>query len=148
MSYNKNDYPQTLACYKNYKDGNGGAIQFKLSVRPIKEKENEWIRNVFIEAANQMGDQEFNWKNKIVMKLGLPDIGSIKAVLSRRDSEAKLFHKNPKGNTVFEIKEQGTGRTGYYMNIKRNPNEGNPSSVSIPLTNGEAENFKQLKNIV
>jgi hypothetical protein len=85
--------------YKPVKSGAGGALRFELS--PERKA-------VFVEGAHQQEGQlrRFKWTSKIVMKWGLGDLGEALAVIERRQPEAKLFHKNEKGNTAFELKYQ------------------------------------------
>lgn len=85
--------------YKPVKSGNGGALRFELS--PERGA-------IFVEGAHQEENQvrRFKWTSKIVMKWGLGDLGEALAVIERRQPEAKLFHKNEKGNTAFELKYQ------------------------------------------
>lgn len=85
--------------YKPVKSGKGGALRFELS--PERGA-------IFVEGAHQEEGQvrRFKWTSKIVMKWGLGDLGEALAVIERRQPEAKLFHKNEKGNTAFELKYQ------------------------------------------
>jgi len=83
-------FPETYQVYKNYSRGGGGAIQFKIAIRELKEKPGEMLRCMFLECANQIGDKRFGWDNKIVVKLGLTDIGKLKSVLEGRDSEVTI----------------------------------------------------------
>ena len=85
--------------YKPVRSGRGGALRFELSPERAA---------VFVEGAHQeQGElRRFAWAKKIVMKWGLSDIGEALAVIERRQSEAKLFHKTEKANTAFEFKYQ------------------------------------------
>lgn len=141
MSQGQNKYPQTLAFYKPNKQGKGGAFQFKPSTYVISDEEVK--HSIFIEAASQngAGEKDFDWKNKSKMKLGLNDIGQIKAVLERRESEVSLFHKSKSGISTLKLTEQPVDRTGYYLSISNKPNSGDSTNVSIPLTTGDASNL-------
>ncbi|MGL5018937.1 MAG: hypothetical protein ACRDBP_12450 [Luteolibacter sp.] len=71
------------AIYKPNSRGNGGVVRFGL---------NKLKACMFVDAAAQSGDKQFDWENKITMKWGLSDIGSALAALQGRVPQAKLFH--------------------------------------------------------
>ena len=68
------------AIYKPNSRGSGGVVRFGLN--PAKAA-------VFVEAAAQSGEKQFDWENKIIMKWGLPDLGTVslrcKAACLRRN---------------------------------------------------------------
>lgn len=49
---------------------------------------------MFLDAARQSGERQFDREQKIIMKQGLSDLGSALAVLQGRATEAKLFHQS------------------------------------------------------
>ena len=95
---------------------------------------------VFLEAAMQSGDKQFNWENKITMKWGLNDLGSALAVLQRRMPEAKLFHKTNLANSSFDfVRQDDPQRAPYMMSLSRQEAATKEvRKVSIPLTHAEA----------
>ena len=54
------------AIYKPNSRGNGGVVRFGL---------NRAKAAVFVDAAAQVGEKQFDWENKITMKWGLSDLG-------------------------------------------------------------------------
>jgi len=122
-AYLQNFYP----IYKPNGKGTGGAIQFK----PDFESKNGCI---FINAANQAGEKSYDWGNKVIMKLGMSDIGKIMALLIGRTKECKLFHKSDRGQTTFDLKP-GTSY-GYML---RTTSTISGSTVNLPVSDDEAE---------
>ena len=111
--------------YKPNGKGTGAAIQFK----PDFDK-----GCIFINAANQAGEKSYNWDSKVIMKLGMSDIGKIIATLARRTTECKLFHKSERGQTTFDLKP-GT-KYGYMLNTTSTISD---SRVNLPVSDDEAE---------
>ena len=79
------------AIYKPNSRGNGGVVRFQL---------NRSKGAVFVDAASQTGEKQFDWENKITMKWALSDIGSVIATLQGRTPQAKLFHKSERANSA------------------------------------------------
>jgi len=117
--------------YKPNSRGTGAAIRFTLN----REKSA-----MFLEAAPQTGDRQFDWENKLIMKWGLGDIGNTLSVLQGRQSSTKLFHQTEKGNSTFELATQdGPERAPYMLAFSRqNAITREVGKVAIPLTHGEA----------
>ena len=82
--------------YKPRKDNNGAASQWS-----IQAEKNA----VFLEISKQTGEKKFDWDKKLIMKLGINDIGSLMSVLEKREIETELFHQNPKGNSSLKLKK-------------------------------------------
>lgn len=119
------------AIYKPNTRGSGGVIRFGL---------NRSKGAVFVDAAAQAGDKQFDWENKITMKWGLSDIGTTLATLQGRLPQAKLFHQSEKANSAFELSlRDDPDRAPYLMTVSRQ-DSGDKSlrKVTIPLTHGEA----------
>jgi len=135
---NDTTHPETTKTYSNgytiYKPnqrGTGGVVRFNLNV----EK-----RAIFIEAASQSGEKQFDWDQKIIMKWGLSDIGAALATLQGRLPQAKLFHKTDKASSAFELTfREDPERAPYSLMISRQE-EADKSlrKVAIPLTHSEA----------
>ena len=68
--------------------------------------------SIFFEIANALPNSDnMDWKNKIVMKIGLPDIGNILSNI-KASNPVKLYHENESGNTSLNI--QGGEKPGTY----------------------------------
>ena len=119
------------AIYKPNGRGNGGVIRFGL---------NRTKGAVFVDAAAQIGEKQFDWENKITMKWGLSDLGTVLATLQGRQSQAKLFHQAEKANSAFELTpREDPERAPYLLSISRqSAADKTVRKVTIPLTHGEA----------
>jgi hypothetical protein len=124
-------YPNGYTIYKPNQRGAGGAVRFNLNAEKGA---------VFVEAAAQSGERQFDWDSKIIMKWGLSDIGAALSALQGRTPQAKLFHKTDKASSAFELSfRDDPERAPYALMISRQE-EADKSlrKVSIPLTHAEA----------
>ena len=121
------DYP----IYKPNARGSGGVIRFGLNISKAA---------MFVDAASQSGERQFDWEKKFTMKWGLSDIGSALSVLRGRTPQAKLFHKTDYANSAFELARQSDPeRAPYMMSISRqDATTKELRKVSIPITHAEA----------
>ncbi len=119
------------AIYKPNSRGTGGVVRFGL---------NRAKAAVFVDAANQSGEKQFDWESKITMKWGLPDLGTVLAALQGRHPQAKLFHQSEKANSAFDLTFQDDpARAAYLLSISRqDPTDKSLRKVTIPLSHGEA----------
>jgi len=119
------------AIYKPNSRGSGGVVRFGL---------NHNKGAMFVDAAPQVGEKQFDWENKITMKWGLSDIGSVLATLQGRQPQAKLFHQSEKSNSAFELTpREDPERAPYLISISRqDSSDKSLRKVTIPLTHGEA----------
>ena len=119
------------AIYKPNSRGSGGVMRFGL---------NPYKAAVFVEAAPQSGERQFDWEEKVIMKWGLSDLGAALAVLQGRTSEAKLFHQAEKANSAFElIHRDDPDRAPYFMSISRqDAADRSLRKVRIPISHPEA----------
>ncbi len=117
--------------YKPNSRGNGAAIRFGL---------NRQKAAIFVDGASQIGERQFDWENKMTMKWGLPDIGTVLAALQGRTTQAKLFHQTDKGSSALEITLQDDpDRAPYLLSMSRqNSADKALRKVVIPLSQGEA----------
>ncbi|MCX6877063.1 MAG: hypothetical protein NTW21_25120 [Verrucomicrobia bacterium] len=117
--------------YKPNSRGNGGVVRFGLNLAKAA---------LFVDAANQAGEKQFDWENKFTMKWGLADVGPVLATLQGRQPQAKLFHQSEKGNSAFELTlREDPERAPYLLSISRqDASDKSVRKVSIPLTHGEA----------
>jgi hypothetical protein len=119
------------AIYKPNSRGSGGVIRFGL---------NRVKGAVFLEAAVQSGEKQFDWDQKIIMKWGLSDLGAALAVLQGRTPEAKLFHQSEKANSAFELSlRDDPDRAPFLMSISRqDAADKSLRKVTIPVSHAEA----------
>lgn len=124
-------YSNGYTIYKPNQRGTGGAVRFNLNAEKGA---------VFVEAASQSGDKQFDWDAKIIMKWGLSDIGAALATLQGRTPQAKLFHKTERASSAVELTfRDDPERAPYSLTVSRQENEDKSlRKVSIPLTHSEA----------
>ena len=117
--------------YKPNSRGTGGVLRFDLN----REK-----ACVFLDAASQKGEKQFDWETKITMKWGLSDLGSTLAVLQGRMPQAKLFHKSERATSTFEITYRDDPERAPYMLAVTRQETADKSlrKVAIPVTHAEA----------
>ena len=117
--------------YKPNSRGTGAAIRFSVN----REKQA-----MFVEAAAQSGDRQFDWENKIIMKWGISDIGGILAVLQNRQNTAKLFHQTAMGNSACELSTRDDPeRAPYMFTLSRQRNATKEiRKACAPITHAEA----------
>lgn len=125
------EYATEYAIYKPNSRGTGGVVRFGL---------NRAKGSVFVDAANQSGEKQFDWDNKITMKWGLPDLGMVLATLQGRMPQAKLFHQSEKANSAFELTFQDDpARAPYLLSISRqDATDKSLRKATLPLGHGEA----------
>ena len=123
--------PADYTIYKPNSRGNGGAVHFGLN--PAKAA-------MFVDAAAQTGEKQFDWDSKIIMKWGLSDVGPVLATLQGRQPQAKLFHQTEKANSAFELTARDDPeRAPYALSISRQETaDKSVRKVSIPISHGEA----------
>lgn len=119
------------AIYKPTPRGTGGVVRFGLNLTKAA---------MFVDAAAQSGEKQFDWENKITMKWTLPDIGQALATLQGRQPQAKLFHQSEKANSTFDLTlRDDPAKAPYLMAISRQSNsDKSVRKVAIPLTHAEA----------
>ena len=119
------------AIYKPNSRGTGGVVRFGL---------NRAKACLFVDAANQSGDKQFDWDHKITMKWGLPDLGMVLAALQGRVPQAKLFHQSEKANSACELTyQEDPERAPYLLTISRqDSSDKSVRKLTLPLGHGEA----------
>lgn len=131
-----------IAFYKANQKGSGSAAQFKIS------NNNDCM---FLEVANQCGDQKshapYDWKNKIIVKLGETDICKMLAYFRLYEPNAplKIYHQSPNGgNKGMELKwQEYKGRQSYYLTVTHQKEKGVlANKVSVPIGLDEIEFLK------
>ncbi len=119
------------AIYKPNARGSGGVVRFSL---------NRAKGAIFVDAAEQSGEKQFDWENKITMKWGLSDLGTVLAALQGRLAQAKLFHQAEKASSAFELTfRDDPERAPYFVSVSRqDAADKSVRKVTIPLSHGEA----------
>jgi len=131
-----------LKFYKPRPNGQGAASRWNLA----RDKQA-----VFVEMANQMpSDDEnarFDWDRHLTVKLGLPDLGEILAVLLGRKAGvgtkrgegrfSGLFHKNPKGDSSLGF-VRAANSEGFYLKVGVKREGGDLKTAGHSFTEGEA----------
>lgn len=125
------DRASDYTIYKPNSRGTGGVIRFGL---------NRTKGCIFVDAANQSGEKQFDWENKITMKWGLQDLGAMLATLQGKLPQAKLFHQSEKANSAFELTlRDDPERPPYLISLSRqDASDKAVRKVTLPLTHGEA----------
>ena len=126
-----NDY----AIYKPNARGSGGVMRFGL---------NRQKGAMFVDAARQSGERQFDWGTKITMKWGYADLGAVLATLEGSQAQAKLFHKSEKANSAFElISQSDPERAPWIMHLSRQESsDQSVRKVRISMTHAEAAILK------
>lgn len=125
------------AIYKPNSRGRGGVLRFDLN--PEKG-------SVFVDAATQSGERQFDWENKVTMKWALADIGAVLATLQGRLPEAKLFHKSETANSACELlRRKDPERAPYLISVSRQEAaDKSLRKVTIPLSHADAAVLETL----
>ncbi len=146
--------------YKPNKRLAGAAFQFDFN--PSKE-------SIFVEAANQTGEQLFDWSNKVIVKLSDTDIAKLLVVLEGKKPTIELFHDSTKtskpltesyatpntqggvagpSNPAPSLKSTTVSLTkgdyGFFIKATRQFSDGKVASVNMPLSDDEALSLRLL----
>ena len=133
---------QDVNIYKPNSRQTGAAVQFKMA-------NNDDC--MFLECSKQIAPTDsprpYDWENKIIVKLGLPDISKLLLYLKldKPGAPLKLYHESPAGgNKTVELKYQEfKGRPGYFMTVSYQRDKGEQAHrVSAPIGLDEAEILK------
>jgi len=134
-----------LAFYHPTQSG-GGAVA-RLEFHPARPERDgcfflELARQKTVPTRHETGRQAatFDWENKVTMKWGLSDVGSVLATLQGRLPQAKLFHQTEKANSAFDLTPRDDPeRAPYILSVSRqDAADKSLRKVVIPLTHGEA----------
>ena len=151
-----NGRAQTFKLYKGV-GGKNGAIQFdlvplhknRLSARGAMKD----VGVIFVEAAKAIGNNQYDWENKIKMALGLADIAFLLQIFRQPpppgSNPPAIYHDSKKGIpgeenkfTTKMILQRGK-TNGFFLSMKRTEN-GQERFVSLPLSDGEAIELRTL----
>lgn len=127
-------YPETVSFYKK-----SAELQVKLK-KPEADPDGRIVKGkdgcLFFEAARAIpGDPDgrIDWPSKIIMKIGVNDIGQLVAFLSGRTNECKLFHKNATGaSSTLELTAGEKGSVGF--KIFKKAGDGATTSAQLYLS--------------
>lgn len=119
------------AIYKPNSRGTGGVVRFGF---------NRQKGAVFVDAAMQSGERQFDWDQKITMKWGLQDMGAAISVIKGKMPTAKLFHQAEKASSTFELTlRNDPERAPFLMTLSRqDAADRSVRKVSIPMSHAEA----------
>ncbi|MFA5382586.1 MAG: hypothetical protein WC356_05435 [Candidatus Micrarchaeia archaeon] len=126
---------EPLRIYKANKSNTGSALQLDFNV--LKKA-------IFLDCAKQKTEKNFDWENKLTIKLSVQDVSKLLCVLENKLDTIKLFHQPSKGdyesskdikNNVLEINKS---QYGYSIRISRQEEKG---VGAINITISEDENI-------
>ena len=126
-----------IAIYKPNLKKTGSVAQFKLGGA------NDCM---FLECTRQIGEMTgsnpYDWKNKIIVKLGTTDLCKMLAYfnLYQPASPLKLMHKLGTSNQLIELKwQEYNGHSSYYLSVSHKAGDAEANRVSIPIALDEVE---------
>lgn len=110
-----------------------------LQASPIFPQRNDkgWVDKegaILWELAPGVGDQKWDWDNKLNMAIGIPDICKL---LECQDKEAKLIHVSGETTKTLTVKPgegQYEGTYTVFLGAKRGSDS---HSIMVPLSGGE-----------
>lgn len=131
-----------FSVYKPNKKLSGLAIQFDFN--PARE-------SVFVEAAPQKGEQEFDWGSKLVMKLSDAEIAKLVSFLEGKTKSLDLYHDMSKAKTLSEDNRTKNttlnavkGDYGFFLKISQQNTDGSVRAVNVPLGDDEGVALRLL----
>jgi hypothetical protein len=139
--------PLVYAVYKGV-SGKYGCFQFKLATAYDNPNRPDRMEGgVFIEAAQAVGPNKYDWDNKIVFALSASDIGKILND-GLRNGDVSIFHdpgaKSRRANITKKSLKITKGNKGGFFWALREETAGREKIVSIPVSNDEATIIAEL----
>lgn len=139
-----NSYPAALKLYKGV-SGNNGALQIDLT--PLHKSRRD-IGAVFLSAAPTIGNNIYDWEQKINMALNLSDIATILNTFRSPNNEILLWHDKFKGTNreneiVTKLTIKRSENQGWRWGLGRRIN-GKWRYINIPVTDGETVEIRIL----
>ena len=121
------------------------AAQFKLQDKIERP-------GVFLELSDKPKGDGFIWDEKIVVKLGMPDLGKILDGLERSLDNITLFHDpgagtDSKGEVSKNIQFKKANEGSYYMNVSLVQNRKVVKKISIALNSAEVRTLMCLVDV-
>jgi hypothetical protein len=138
-------YPETVSFYKKTAE-----LQVKLK-KPEADDNGRIVKGkegcMFFEAARGIPndpDGRIDWDSKIIMKIGVNDIGAMLAFLvANRDVPCKLFHKNASGaSTNLEMQKGNEGSVG--VRVSKKTAEGQVLQAQLYLSAADTMILEEL----
>jgi hypothetical protein len=127
---------KNIGIYKANKNKTGSVAQFKLA---------QDGSCMFLEMARQVNEMDnprpYDWDNKIIVKLGLPDISKLMNFFRRnvgKDHKLDLFHSSEKGSKSIKVEWQDKYNS-FYLNVSFKDKDGGILRVGIPIGLDEVE---------
>ena len=126
--------PKLLFYHANAK-GSGSAVQFECAAATGDQEGRIFVS---MAAQRQVADEgqnaTFDWKNKVIVKLGFSDLSAILLVLNGRSAELGdgkgLYHDSKSSTTIIRLAKQTEPYSGYAFELSRKPKEEN-ASISL-----------------
>lgn len=123
-----------IAIYKANQKNTGAVAQFKLG------NKNDCM---FLEIARQIApmdsERPYDWDNKIIVKLGIPDITKMLSYFkfNAPAEPLKLFHQSDKGSKTIELKYQEyNNKPSYYLTVSSKGADPKSEAVRVGLPVG------------
>ena len=137
--------PKLLFYHANAK-GSGSAAQFECYAASGDQE-----GRIFVSMAPQRHVAEdgqnatFDWKNKVVVKLGFSDLSALLLVLNGRIAELGdgkgLYHDSKSSTTIIRLAKQADPYSGYAFELSRKPKEGNETISRVRIVFSDAEAY-------
>ena len=130
----------------------GSAFQVEVSGPKVDENNQPIEGRVFFYFAPQrtVGAIEngkripptFNWGDKVIIRLTIFEVAQIievfRGVKEKLVDGSGLFHRTSKGSATLTLEHQKDPYEGYWLNITKNPVEGESQKIGIFITPTEA----------
>lgn len=148
MSQAVNGWPSSYKLYKGA-GGKHGAIQFDLTP---KHKSKRELGAVFIQMAPAIGNNNYDWNNKINFALSLGDTAKIletfRSPPSPDGQPSSIYHDTyagteRRGETTKSLLISKGRQSGFFFTLIEKDN-GIEKKVSVPMSNGEAIILRNL----
>lgn len=151
-AYPNSKFMKQYRIYKPMPSGTGAAVYFVPVHDTRPEKRNEFCLHINFAAQTPGMSEEnfaqFDWENKIIVKMGIHEIGEMIGVIKgytdavgnipKSGGEAKIYHKGAGGvNKNIEFKK--TDR-GFWIGVSQN-NQSDATQnrrIALGITTGEA----------
>jgi len=137
--------PKLLFYHANAK-GSGSAAQFECYAAN-SDQEGRFF--VSMAPQRQVADEgqnaTFDWKNKVVVKLGFGDLSAILLVLRGRTAELGdskgLYHDSKTSTTIIRLTKQVEPYSGYAFELSRKSKEGNEAINRVRIVFSDIEAY-------
>jgi hypothetical protein len=145
-----------LAFYHPTAAGKGTAVRFEL--RPARRGHEGYMfaemaaqKTMAARAGGTLQGATFDWKARVAVKLGLPDVCAMLAVLEGRmasaGGEKGLFHQTAEATTVIGFRRVESPVAGFSLEVSRKgkaADGGEPVRLRIGLSEAESAGLRQV----